>query len=70
MKSIERLKAEHEQIECRLTLLDKAVARIGAGQPLPAEGNSLVLLVFLQFLWLFFFRRITNDSTFNMGAGH
>ncbi len=37
MKSVERLKAEHDLIERGLTLLDKAVARLHAGQPLP-EG--------------------------------
>jgi len=36
MKSVERLKAEHDLIERGLTLLDKAVARLEAGQPLPA----------------------------------
>jgi hemerythrin-like domain-containing protein len=34
MKSVERLKAEHDLIERGLTLLEKAVARIDAGQPL------------------------------------
>jgi hemerythrin-like domain-containing protein len=37
MKSVERLKAEHDLIECGLALLEKAVARLEAGQPLP-EG--------------------------------
>ncbi len=37
MKSVERLKAEHDLIERGLTLLEKAVARIDSGQPLP-EG--------------------------------
>jgi hemerythrin-like domain-containing protein len=37
MKSVERLKAEHDLIERGLTRLEKAVARIDAGQPLP-EG--------------------------------
>jgi hemerythrin-like domain-containing protein len=37
MKSVERLKAEHELIERGLELLEKAVARLEAGQPLP-EG--------------------------------
>jgi hypothetical protein len=37
MKSVERLKAELDLIERSLTLQEKAVARLGAGQPLP-EG--------------------------------
>ena len=37
MKSVERLMAEHELIERGLVILEKAVGRIGAGQPLP-EG--------------------------------
>jgi hemerythrin-like domain-containing protein len=37
MKSVERLMAEHELIERGLVLLEKAVGRIGVGQPLP-EG--------------------------------
>ena len=37
MKSVERLKAEHELIERGLTLLEKAVARLEAGQPLCAS---------------------------------
>ena len=37
MKSVERLKAEHELIERGLNLLEKAVASLEAGQPLP-EG--------------------------------
>jgi hypothetical protein len=40
MKSVERLMAEHELIERGLTLLDKAVARIDAGQPLPDGFSS------------------------------
>jgi hemerythrin-like domain-containing protein len=37
MKSVERLKSEHELIERGLNLLEKAVARLQVGQPLP-EG--------------------------------
>jgi hemerythrin-like domain-containing protein len=37
MKSVERLMAEHELIERGLVILEKAVGRIDAGQPLP-EG--------------------------------
>ncbi len=37
MKSVDRLKSEHDLIERGLTLLQKAVARLEAGQPLP-EG--------------------------------
>ncbi len=37
MKSVERLKAEHELIERGLNLLEKAVACLEAGRPLP-EG--------------------------------
>jgi hemerythrin-like domain-containing protein len=37
MKSVERLRAEHELIERGLNLLEKAVARLEAGQSLP-EG--------------------------------
>ncbi len=37
MQSVERLKAEHDLIERGLTLLEKAVARIDAGQPFPGR---------------------------------
>ena len=37
MKAVERLKAEHDLIERGLALLQKAVARLEVGQPLP-EG--------------------------------
>jgi hemerythrin-like domain-containing protein len=47
MKSVERLMAEHDLIERGLTLLEKAVARLDAGQPLP-DGFSAWAPRFLQ----------------------
>ncbi len=47
MKSVERLKAEHDLIERGLNLLEEAVVRIEAGQPLP-EGFSSWAPWFLQ----------------------
>lgn len=47
MKSVERLMAEHELIERGLVLLERAVARIDAGQPLP-EGFLAWAVRFLQ----------------------
>jgi len=49
MKSVERLKAEHELIERVLTLLDKAVARIEAGQSLPEGFPQWAPRFFQQF---------------------
>src|SRR6476620_6497432 len=40
MKSVERLVAEHDLIERGLNLLDKAVARLDAGQP--RNGSMMV----------------------------
>ena len=37
MKSVERLKAEHDLIERGLNLLERAVARLEAGQSLPED---------------------------------
>ena len=47
MKSVERLKSEHDLIERGLTLLEMAVARLEAGQPLP-EGFPQWAPRFLQ----------------------
>jgi len=47
MKSVERLKAEHDLIERGLALLEKAVVRIEAGQPVP-EGFPLWAPDFFQ----------------------
>lgn len=47
MKSVERLMAEHELIERGLTLLEKAVAKIDAGQHLP-DGFSVWAPRFFQ----------------------
>jgi len=47
MKSVERLMSEHELIERGLTLLEKAVAGIDAGQPLP-DGFPAWAVRFLQ----------------------
>src|ERR1700758_5625624 len=49
MKSVKRLKAEHELIERGLTLLEKAVARIEAGQPLPEGFPEWAPRFFQQF---------------------
>ena len=49
MKSVERLMAEHELIERGLVLLDKAVARIDAGQPLPDGFSGWAARFFQQF---------------------
>lgn len=49
MKSVERLKSEHELIERGLTLLEKAVARLEAGQPLPEGFPQWALRFFQQF---------------------
>ena len=49
MKSVERLKAEHDLIERGLTLLEKAVARIEAGQPLPDGFPQWAPRFFQQF---------------------
>jgi hemerythrin-like domain-containing protein len=49
MKSVERLKAEHDLIERGLTLLEKAVARIDAGQPLPEGFSEWAPRFFQQF---------------------
>jgi hemerythrin-like domain-containing protein len=49
MKSVERLMAEHELIERGLVLLDKAVARIDAGQPLPDGFSAWAARFFQQF---------------------
>jgi hypothetical protein len=37
MKAVERLKAEHDLIERGLNLLERAVARLEAGQSLPED---------------------------------
>jgi hemerythrin-like domain-containing protein len=49
MKSVERLKAEHDLIERGLTLLEKAVARIDAGQTLPEGFPEWAPRFFQQF---------------------
>jgi hemerythrin-like domain-containing protein len=49
MKSVERLKAEHDLIERGLNLLEKAVARIDAGQPLPEGFPQWAPRFFQQF---------------------
>jgi hemerythrin-like domain-containing protein len=49
MKSVERLKAEHELIERGLTLLEKAVVRIEGGQPLPEGFSQWAPRFFQQF---------------------
>jgi hemerythrin-like domain-containing protein len=49
MKSVERLMGEHELIERGLVLLEKAVARINAGQPLPEGFPAWVARFFQQF---------------------
>jgi hemerythrin-like domain-containing protein len=49
MKSVERLKAEHELIERGMTLLEKAVARIDAGEPLPDGFPAWAARFFQQF---------------------
>jgi len=49
MKTVERLKTEHDLIERGLTLLDKAVARIEAGQALPEGFPAWAPRFFQQF---------------------
>ena len=49
MKSVERLTAEHELIERGLNLLEEAVARLEAGQPLPEGFPPWALRFFTQF---------------------
>ena len=49
MKSVERLKAEHDLIERGITLLEKAVARIDAGQSLPDGFSAWAARFFRQF---------------------
>jgi hemerythrin-like domain-containing protein len=49
MKAVERLKAEHELIEHGLTLLEKAVARLEAGQSLPEGFPEWAPRFFQQF---------------------
>lgn len=49
MKSVERLVAEHDLIERTLSLLEKAVARIDAGQPLPEGFPQWAARFFQQF---------------------
>ena len=49
MKSVERLKAEHDLIERGLTLLENAVARIEANQPLPEGFPEWAPRFFQQF---------------------
>jgi len=49
MKSVERLMAEHELIERGLLLLEKAVGRIDAGQPLPEGCPAWAARFFQQF---------------------
>jgi hemerythrin-like domain-containing protein len=49
MKAVERLKAEHDLIERGLALLEKAVARLEAGQPLPEGFPQWAPRFFQQF---------------------
>lgn len=49
MKSVERLKAEHDLIERVLTLLEKAVAHLSAGQSLPEGFPQWAPRFFQQF---------------------
>ncbi len=49
MKSVERLKSEHELIERGLNLLEKALARLAAGQPLPEGFPQWAPRFFQQF---------------------
>jgi len=49
MKSVERLKAEHDLIERGLNLLEETVARLEAGQPLPEGFPQWVPRFFQQF---------------------
>jgi len=49
MKSVERLMAEHELIERGLSLLEKAVVKIDAGQPLPDGFSAWAARFFQQF---------------------
>ncbi len=49
MKSVERLVAEHELIERGLNLLEKAVTRLEAGQPLPEGFPQWAPRFFQQF---------------------
>jgi hemerythrin-like domain-containing protein len=49
MKSVERLKAEHDLIERGLNLLERAVGRLEAGQPLPEGFPQWAPRFFQQF---------------------
>ena len=49
MKSIDRLVAEHEVIERGLTVLERVIARIEAGQPIPDGFPKWVSGFFRQF---------------------
>jgi hemerythrin-like domain-containing protein len=49
MTSVERLIAEHDLIERALSLLETAVARIEAGQPIPAEFPLWAVRFFQEF---------------------
>jgi hemerythrin-like domain-containing protein len=49
MKSVERLKAEHDLIERGLKLLELAVARLQAGQPVPEGFSKWAPRFFRQF---------------------
>ena len=49
MKSVERLVAEHDLIERVLALLEKAVARIEGGQPIPEDFPLWSARFFQQF---------------------
>ena len=49
MKSVERLKAEHDLIERGINLLERAVARLEAGQPLPEGFPEWAPRFFQQF---------------------
>jgi hemerythrin-like domain-containing protein len=49
MKSVECLMAEHELIERGLSLLEKAVVKIDAGQPLPDGFSAWAARFFQQF---------------------
>jgi hemerythrin-like domain-containing protein len=49
MQSVERLVAEHDLIERGLTLLEKAVVRLDAGQPLPEGFPQWAPRFFQQF---------------------
>ncbi len=49
MKSVERLEAEHNLIERGLSLLEVALARLAAGQPLPKDFPAWAPRFFRQF---------------------